>query len=228
MNLGLNHHPTTAAVKSWIIILASIVVFFHSIDLHASSQEAANTRTEQKTIDPKAWGSNHAGQPVPEYVQGDECLFCHRNDIGPTWQKNPHGVTIRQHEDAPELVKLLGGQSALAEVSKQIDYFLGSRHRFRFLKKDGYGKFALLNAQAVLGENHQATKLIDAEKIAWDKEKFANSCAGCHTTGVDPQTKAFSAFALDCYACHGDASLEHTKDTSLILLSKKRRNDAKL
>src|SRR5688572_25378852 len=56
----------------------------------------------QKRLDPAAWGTNHSGKPVPEFVHGDECLFCHRNDIGPGWQKNTHGITIRQKEDAPE------------------------------------------------------------------------------------------------------------------------------
>ena len=35
-------------------------------------------------LDPAAWGSDHVGKPVPEYVTGDECLFCHRDDVGPT------------------------------------------------------------------------------------------------------------------------------------------------
>ena len=75
--------------------------------------------------------------------------------IGPTWQKNAHGVTVRQREDAPELARMLESLPALAEVAKQVEYFLGSRHRVRFLKKEGYGKFAMLNAQAALGGNGQ-------------------------------------------------------------------------
>jgi hypothetical protein len=177
----------------------------------------------QKALNPAAWGANHVGQPVPEYIHGDECLFCHRNDIGPGWQKNAHGVTIRQGEDAPELAKLIEGQP----FASQVEYFLGSRNRVRFLKKEGYGKFALLNTQAVLGPDRQAPKWIDAEKPAWDKERFALRCAGCHATGVDAASKTFSAFGLDCYTCHGVVSLEHTKDTSVIWLSKKRRDDAK-
>src|SRR5258707_9988874 len=35
------------------------------------------TRGQQQG-DPAAWGSNHAGNPVPDFVHGDECLFCHR------------------------------------------------------------------------------------------------------------------------------------------------------
>ena len=213
-------------VKLLIVLAAGLFIF--SFSGAASGQDPNQNQSEQKPIDPKAWGGNHVGKPLPEYVTGDECLFCHRNDIGPTWQKNAHGVTVRQREDAPELAKILEGQPALTEVAKQIEYFLGSRHRVRFLKKEGYGKFAMLNAQAVLGENGQAAKLIDHEKLAWDKEKFANRCVGCHTTAVDSTEKTFSAFGLDCYTCHGVVDLNHTKDTALILLSKKRRSDAKV
>lgn len=216
-------------IKMLIVLAAMAALFAFPFDRRASGQNAGQKQTEQKQLDPKAWGSNHVGKPIPEYVHGDECLFCHRNDIGSTWQNNAHGVAVRQHEDAPDLTKMLASQPSLAEVAKQVEYFLGSRHRIRFLKKNGYGKFDILNAQAMLGETRKAetAKLIESGKLSWDKEKFANRCAGCHTTGVDAQTKAFSAFGLDCYACHGDVDLNHSGDTSKILLSKKRRDEAK-
>lgn len=157
----------------------------------------------QKKLDPAAWGSNHTGKPIPEYVHGDECLFCHRNDIGPGWQKNAHGITVRQREDAPELV------AKLKDVPADAEYFLGSRNHVRYLKKEGYGKFAILNTP----------------QLAWDMAKFGNQCAGCHTTGVEAASKTFSAFGLDCYTCHGNVTLDHTHDTSLIWLSKKKRSD---
>ena len=181
----------------------------------------------QATINPAAWGTNHVGKPVPEFVHGDECLFCHRNDIGPGWQKNAHGLTIRQAEDAPEWKDVFKGQSTLSAIGPTVEYFMGSRHRLRFLKKEGYGKFAILNTQADLGANRQVVKWIDYEKPAWDKQRFENSCAGCHATAVDPKTKSFAGFGLDCYTCHGAVELNHTGDISLIFLSKKRRDDVK-
>lgn len=193
-----------------------------------ASQDASRSAPAQKTIDPAAWGGSHAGKPVPDFVHGDECLFCHRNDIGPTWQKNAHGITVRQSEDAPEWRDVFKGQPTLAPVAPQVEYFLGSRHRLRFLKKEGYGKFAILNVQAELGGGRQVQKWIDVQKPAWHKDRFANRCAGCHTTAVDPATKAFSAFGLDCYTCHGAVDLNHTNDISLVFLSKKQRNDARV
>ncbi len=156
----------------------------------------------QETRDPAAWGSTHAGQPVPDFVQGDECLFCHRNNIGPGWQKNSHGLTVRQREDAPELIALLKNGDGTTHT-------MGSRNHIRFLRKDGYGKFDLK----------------DVAKPDWQKGKFENRCAGCHTTGIDAESKTFREVGLDCYTCHGVVDLDHSGDVSLIFLSKKRRSD---
>jgi len=180
---------------------------------------------DPKPLDPKAWGGNHVNKDIPEFVHGDECLFCHRNTIGATWQKNAHGVTIRQREDAPELQPLIQAHPAVAKLDKEIEYFLGSRHYVRFLKKNGYGKFDLLSAEAVLagGPEKKAAEFRHAESPTWDTAKFAERCAGCHATGIDSKARTFAAFGLDCYTCHGDVNLDHTNDTTLILLSKKNR-----
>jgi len=192
-----------------------------------SSESTSHAGRQQKALNPASWGSNHVGKPVAEFLHGDECLFCHRNEIGPTWQKNTHGISIRQREDATEWKDIFKDQAPLAPIASQVEYFMGSRHRLRLLKKDGYGKFAILNTQGELGNARQVVKWIDADKPAWDKDRFGNRCAGCHTTAVDPATKAFAAFGLDCYTCHGNIELNHTGDISLIFLSKKRRDDAK-
>ncbi|MGH9831323.1 MAG: multiheme c-type cytochrome, partial [Blastocatellia bacterium] len=184
-------------------------------------------RQEQKRLDPAAWGGNHVGKPIPDFVHGDDCLFCHRDDIGPTWQKNSHGITVRQREDAPALAALLKGQPALASFLPEVGYFMGSRHHVRFLKKEGYGEFAILSTQADLGKDGKAQDWKNLNTPKWDAEKFGNQCAGCHATAVDVKTKAFSAFGLDCYTCHGNVNLEHTNDTSLIFLSKKSKKDPK-
>src|SRR5262249_55157170 len=62
----------------------------------------------------------------------------------------------------------------------------------------------------------------------WDTERFAESCAGCHATGVDWQQGTFTAISLDCYACHGEVSLEHTKKKSQVYLGKKQQDPARV
>lgn len=129
---------------------------------------------------------------LPEFVAGDQCLFCHRNDIGPGWQKNRHNLTVQPKEGT------------------DTEFQLGARDRKRNLRKTGYGKFA-----------------IEEPTGTWNPTKFNDRCAGCHTTAVDASTKAFAEFSIDCYACHGVVDLEHTNDTSKILLAKKRGRDPK-
>jgi len=90
-------------------------------------------------------------------------------------------------------------------------FILGAHPPHRGLRPDGYGKFDLLS--------------IDGK--TWDTQKFAQRCAGCHTTAVDPQTHAFSTSSLDCFTCHGIAPENHPNDTSLIWFSKKHSKDAK-
>jgi predicted CXXCH cytochrome family protein len=211
-----------------LLLLATALLLACSQILRGGASFGPRPDTQRGTprtpLDPAAWGGNHVGKPFPEFVTGDECLFCHRNTIGTTWQANAHGITVRHREDAPALRRILTEQPKLAPVARDIEFFLGSRHRVRFLKQDARGKFALLPAQAVLTRSDQAQEWIGLESLRWDSDRFANTCAGCHTTAVDPATKTFAAFGLDCFTCHGDVTLDHTRDTSLVWWSAKRRN----
>jgi hypothetical protein len=175
-------------------------------------------------LDPAAWGTSHAGTRPPDFVRGDECLFCHRSTVGVTWKDTSHGAAVRHREDAPGLAAALQAEPALAPIAREIEYFLGSRNRARLMKQTGVGTFALLDARADLDGRGGVRRWI-AGNLSWDGERFARTCAGCHSTGVDPATSTFSAFGIDCYACHGDVSLEHTKDRTLIWWSAARRNE---
>src|ERR1017187_1560491 len=144
------------------------------------------------------FGQTHANQPIPKYVTGDECLFCHRVKVADTWEKNPHARTVHPRDDSDP-------------VPPDAAFVLGAHPPQRGLKPGGYGKVDLLS--------------VDGK--TWDKQAFALRCAGCHTTAVDPQTHSFSASSLDCYPCHGVAPANHPNDTSLIWFSKKHSKDPK-
>ena len=202
-------------LKLAALLLGSAALFFSAV---ANSQEP-------KPLDPKAWGATQAGKPVPEYTTGDQCLFCHRNSIGPAWALDAHARTLRMREDAEELSPLLKGQTALTPYDKQIEYFLGYRNATRMLQRVGYGKFALLSAKATLTTDAKGGKSAawqGTDKLAWDKQKFYLQCAGCHTSGVDAQAKTFSAFGIECYMCHGEVPDEHANKPELVWFSKKR------
>ena len=145
---------------------------------------------------------DHVGQPVPKYVTGDECLFCHRVKVADTWQQNPHARTVHPKDDE---------DAAAKDFPREVTYILGAHAPLRGLKENGYGKFDLLSGDGK----------------TWDAESFAMRCAGCHTTAIDPKAHTFSTSSLDCYTCHGVVPQNHPNDSSLVWFSTKHSRDPK-
>ena len=111
---------------------------------------------------------SHAGKPVPEFVNGDECLFCHRNNIGPNWQKNAHGTTVRPREEST------------------TDFKLGGRNHTRQLKKDGYNKFAIYDTakkgwdSSAFTENCTGCHNTGIDSKTGSFSSFGIDCYACH------------------------------------------------
>lgn len=161
------------------------------------------------------WGRHHAGQSFPEYVTGDECLFCHRKKVGPAWSSNVHQRTLRRMGSGNRLSEQLKNKTG-----EQADFLLGSSRHTRFLRRSQqYGKLDLLTS--VYGDEHGLLR--ETKRATWDPEKFAKRCAGCHSTAVDAETNSFAATSLDCFTCHGDVGLLHANDASHVFLSKTNR-----
>jgi predicted CXXCH cytochrome family protein len=176
-------------------------------------------------LDPAAWGSDHVGEHVPEYLTGDECLFCHRIDIGPGFAMNRHNRTIRPIDEGPAALKALETSPATKELASAVIYLMGGPRRQRFLKAaQAYGTLELLSTQWEPPGPDRPGKLLDVAASHWDSKTFGDSCAGCHTTAVESGTRAFSAVSLDCYVCHGAVDPKHSKDTKLVHLSKARHD----
>jgi hypothetical protein len=182
-----------------------------------------------RTLDPAAWGSDHVGKPVPEYVAGDECLFCHRNDIGPAWNDNRHNRSVRELAPDSEGLAALKTNPALMKLADAISLVMGETHRQRFLKPSAaYGQLDLLSTSWVPPGQGSEGKLVDTASPAWDTKVYGERCAGCHSTAVDPVERVFAARSLDCCVCHGSVPNEHTKNAALVYLSPRRKDPARV
>jgi hypothetical protein len=183
----------------------------------------SSARSDQPA--PGAWGSDHVGKPVPEFITGDECLFCHRNDVGPSWGKNRHHLTLREAEPEDPGLAALKQKPGLKERAEEVKLMLGGSRRQRFLKPaEAFGKLELLSTEWAPPRGSAVGKLLHTDQPRWDSTTFAAGCAGCHATGVDGKSHTFTTPSLDCYTCHGDVTLKHTKDTTLVYLAKKRQD----
>jgi hypothetical protein len=212
--------------------------------LCAGSQLASQSTPSGKTaasapVQGGDWG-DHVDAPLPEYSTGEECLFCHRDDWGNRWARNFHQRTVRPAETDSPAMKALAADPKTKSLAESVSNLLGTRREIRFLKRSSeYGKFGVLSvgytpaqpwgrsrARGMLTQTKGSDDPIKVPinliqgSVHWDEQVFARNCAGCHTTAVDPQTHAFSAIALDCYACHGLVDLRHSKDTKLVAFGK--------
>ena len=191
----------------------------------ADSSPPAAPPSQAQAVDPADWGGDHIDQPLPEFMTGSECLFCHRRDVGPTWDKNRHGQTVRRVTADTDILQVLRAEPATLEVAKQVEFVLGSRRQVRFLKRGPkYGQLSLLTTSATPKSAAKQQRLTHAEHPRWDAAKFGKNCAGCHASGLDSRTDAFTAVSLDCFTCHGDITLEHTRDSRKALLAKQRHD----
>jgi hypothetical protein len=163
-----------------------------------------------RQLDPAGWGSDHVGQPVPEFVTGDECLFCHRLDVGPAWKDNHHNRTVRDVDPESLALKALKSTPELKALADEVKLVMGEARRQRFLRPgEGYGKLDLLSVAWAPNEKGSEGKLLSLDQPHWDAKRFGDSCAGCHATGLDTQQQSFSARSLDCFACHGEVPAKH-------------------
>lgn len=190
-----------------------------------TNRSVAADKDEREQLDPATWGEDHVGQEIPQYVEGGECLFCHRNDVGLSWATDQHNLTIRGVEAEQPAMKALRSEDSTAAVADEVELILGDNRQNCFLKRsDAYGKLLLLSARANATRGSRFKLSGDTENPQWEEETFADRCAGCHTTGVDSNDRSFITVAHDCYVCHGDAPLEHANEPELMPLAKARHD----
>jgi hypothetical protein len=203
------------------VLLSGSLLFAVVFYLHAHAAE-----TSEVELDPAAWGSDHVGEPLPEFATGEECLFCHRN-IGGSWSENRHARTMR--EAGPDETPLKSLHVADPAAANEVTMLLGAGTHTRFLKPAAeYGKAEILSAHWQNGADQNQGELKGGAPYHWDAKKFATSCVGCHASGVDGHEHTFSSPSLDCYTCHGVLPPEHTTQKNLALLTKQTKDDPKV
>jgi len=192
---------------------------------HTSSNVVAADQDHQQQLDPAAWGEDHVGLEIPEFVEGGECLFCHRNDVGASWATDQHNHTIHEASEAHPAMKALRSKKSTATIADEVELILGDDRQNCFLKRTGeYGKLALLSVRADKRRGRRFRLSGETDDPKWQTKTFADRCAGCHATGVDSSDRSFITVAHDCYVCHGDAPLDHANEPELMPLAVARKD----
>ena len=188
----------------------------------ASQRTEGVSAQDRQILDPSAWGGDHIGKRLPEYMTGGECLFCHRDDIGSTWQPNRHNAAMLGVIGEMPAVAALKASPTLAALAGEVTHLVGKDTLQRYLKPNGrYGQMSLLSTSWTPPGDRGDGRFNDADNPVWDENVFAESCAGCHATAVDMEYRGYSSISLDCFTCHGSVPEIHNLDTSLVYFAKK-------
>ncbi|MBX9654726.1 hypothetical protein K2Y11_14005 [bacterium] len=207
--------------RLWSMVAGVAALFFVlSISLHPFTN---TLQADAEKDDPTAWGTDHINQEVPEYTTGGECLFCHRDYVGPRWPKNLHALTMRGSTPEDPAIQAITSQPNGKLLADEVTILLGARDYVRYLKKlPAYGKAATLSG--TFHPKVDGGKLDPAGEQHWDDDLFNNKCAGCHATAVDPETAGFGSPGLDCFVCHGIVEAEHAGKPEITFFSPRRKD----
>lgn len=167
-----------------------------------------------------AVGWTSFGQPLvaSDFVGSQTCALCHK-DKAKLLQTSIHSKMIRPATGA-QLVEVHGNLSApKAPKPTDITHVMGG-----WYKEESYIKAVT---------NVDGTVSYTVTNFQWDPIKgtyvdnqplrdWLVKCAGCHTTGYDPKTRAFNEFNIGCEHCHGPGKdhVEAGGEKSLIVIDR--------
>lgn len=201
-------------------VLLSVIVVWLLVAVVRSHSDDSTPRNQLEQ-----WGSDHVGQPLPAFTSGDECLFCHRVDVGPSWPENRHGLTVRFADADSDAMQAMLGTDDLADFAGQIEYVMGDSRQQRFLKSaDAHGLLELLSVEWTPPVDDHPGRFVRPDDARWNADTFGKSCAGCHATAVDATTQQFQAISLDCFVCHGEIPENHTESPEFARFSSSWEN----
>ncbi|MBZ0276758.1 MAG: hypothetical protein K8I60_11460 [Anaerolineae bacterium] len=155
-----------------------------------------------------------------EYIGARECGGCHRSIAG-AHRESRHVLALQRTADADTKAAILGDFAQGEDVrtvlfpgesqprpftADDIVYAIGSgRYVQRYLYETGEREWAVLPVEwNTVTQTWEPFKLADSwPDPAYD---FTTNCAGCHTTGLEPDRGRWQDAGVQCEACHGPGS----------------------
>ncbi len=203
------YRSITLALSGLLLIGAGL--FLLSTPTPVQSQTAESTEpAPSATTEP----SPQAGA---DYVGADECRSCHRS-VATDHADTRHALTLQeakpknitadfdQGEDV-RMVQFPGEDAPRAFTMDDLAYVVGSgRNVQRFLYEVDRNEYRVLPAEWNVAEG-KWEPYTPAE--SWDDPAYDwnQSCAGCHTTGLNADRGRWKDDGVQCEDCHGPGSV---------------------
>jgi len=183
---------TVPLIIAGIFALALLVVVVTSVMLKRELRHEQSIQLAGKYKD--RFGAKFVGSAT--------CKKCHERTYL-NWRTSLHSRMMRDIKQDP--LSIIGDFESPSDVRKfgeeEVAYTLGSQWKQMYLKRTGDDIEVLPAEYTIASGRWKPYYPDDPAKRDWWTE-----CAGCHTTGVDPEKKTFVEMGIGCEACHGPGS----------------------
>ena len=184
--------PVVPLIIGGMFLLALAVVVTTTILLRKELGHEATTQLAGKYED--RFGATFVGSQT--------CKQCHERTYL-EWRTSLHSRMMRDVKADP--LANIGDFQNPSTVRKfdkrEVAYTLGSQWKQMYIAREMDELIVLPAQYAVASGQWEPYYPEDRAKRNW-----VNECAGCHTTGFDPDKKNFVEMGIGCEACHGPGS----------------------
>lgn len=138
----------------------------------------------------------------PSYVGTARCATCH-GELAKRWSRTLHSKMVRPATSA-EIHGNLSAPNAPRLSEFEFVYVLGG-----WYKEERYVIARGGELLTTPNEWNHVLKTYSIRRTATGDLEFSNwrtACVGCHTTGYNPQTRAWAELNIGCESCHGPGS----------------------
>lgn len=151
-----------------------------------------------------------------EYIGAGECQDCHRA-TATSHRDTRHALTLQEtrrstilanfdQDEAVREVQFPGEDAPRAFTQNDIKFTVGSgRYVQRYLYEAGRNQYMVLPAEWNVAEGRWEPYTL-AETWPDAAYDWNQNCAGCHTTGLNPQRGRWEDNGVQCESCHGPGS----------------------
>lgn len=186
-------------ISIWLLIICGMVLVGAGLDI---SRNGLSVRAQADNA---------------KYVGARECRSCHR-DITRDHAETLHALALQAADrdtiladfdqgEAERTVLFPGDSEARPFTARDIAYVIGAgRYAQRYLVELNKDEYAVLPAEwNTVTQAWQPLELADEWPApAYD---WLQSCAGCHTTGLNVERGRWQDDGVQCEACHGPGSV---------------------
>ncbi len=161
----------------------------------------------------------------PLYSGSERCGQCHEGEYN-YWKMTPHASMARVPDwQGSKLLRQLAFEG-LPFPKEEVNLVLGNLKVLVFLTRQGQDLVALPRQYNInvkrwenFTEDEWEPRLRDSDQRTGGRQvSWTQRCAGCHTTGYDPDTSEFVELSVGCEECHGPgARHSQTKDKDAII-----------